>query len=138
MRFEQILREKMAKKEDSEANSSSSQSHSTSFQGGIDPAHLAFLMGQVNRSTSPIRGKYNVKPVVHVRKPHVLNEAQGLAFAFLKSIVNGLDEAFSSQELKKAFRQAALKVHPDRGGRAEDFQALNKHYAELKNLFAKP
>ncbi len=44
-----------------------------------------------------------------------------------------LDVPFYSQDLKRSYKSKALKLHPDKGGRHEDFIALNKAYQYLKN-----
>ncbi|GAA6617558.1 J domain-containing protein [Scytonema sp. NUACC26] len=44
-----------------------------------------------------------------------------------------LDFPFTLEELKRAYRTKALKVHPDRGGSHESFVALNKAYKSLRN-----
>lgn len=38
---------------------------------------------------------------------------------------------YSECELKKQYRVMAIKVHPDQGGSAEEFQALNEAYTAL-------
>ena len=136
MNFSQILQEKMSHTEPvSEAKSSSSPRESA-FAQGLDPAHLAFLMGQVGRANpvSP-RGKYQHKPVVVVRKAHVLSDLQREALTFLKRFMPSLDETMTSHELKKAFRLGALRLHPDRGGSAEAYSELRSKHACLITLF---
>ncbi len=44
----------------------------------------------------------------------------------------GLSWPYSSEELEKAFRQAAMRSHPDRGGSTEAMTALNQSRTLLK------
>ena len=48
------------------------------------------------------------------------------------SKVLGLPEKFTIAELKLAYRQAALKAHPDCGGTAEAFIDIDRAYDSLK------
>jgi molecular chaperone DnaJ len=45
----------------------------------------------------------------------------------------GVDKNASPDEIKKAFRRAAVQHHPDRGGNEEDFKELNEAYEILKD-----
>lgn len=45
--------------------------------------------------------------------------------------VLGVNENATPEEIKKAFRKASLKNHPDRGGNKEEFQKINGAYQIL-------
>ena len=45
--------------------------------------------------------------------------------------VLGVNENATQEEIKKAFRKASLKNHPDRGGNKEEFQKINGAYQIL-------
>jgi DnaJ family protein A protein 2 len=45
----------------------------------------------------------------------------------------GVEKAASQDEVKKAFRKAALQHHPDRGGNADKFKEVNKAYEVLSD-----
>ena len=45
--------------------------------------------------------------------------------------VLGVDEKATPEQIKKAFRKASLKNHPDRGGNKEAFQKINDAYQTL-------
>src|ERR1700704_3051995 len=47
--------------------------------------------------------------------------------------VLGVGKSASADEIKKAFRQAAVEHHPDRGGNEEKFKELNEAYEVLKD-----
>lgn len=44
----------------------------------------------------------------------------------------GVDQGFTSEQLKKAYRSASMKAHPDRGGTDEEMQRVNAAYEILK------
>jgi len=45
----------------------------------------------------------------------------------------GIDKSASADEIKKAFRKAAIEHHPDRGGDEAKFKELNEAYEVLKD-----
>jgi curved DNA-binding protein CbpA len=45
----------------------------------------------------------------------------------------GVNSNTSIQEIKKAYWKLSLKHHPDKGGKVEDFQAINEAYSALTN-----
>ena len=47
--------------------------------------------------------------------------------------VLGVSKDASADEIKKAFRRAAVEHHPDRGGNEENFKELNEAYEVLKD-----
>src|SRR5207253_940011 len=47
--------------------------------------------------------------------------------------VLGVNKGASADEIKKAFRQAAVKHHPDRGGDEAQFKEINEAYEVLKD-----
>src|SRR4051794_23002789 len=47
--------------------------------------------------------------------------------------VLGIGKGASADEIKKAFRQAAVKHHPDRGGDEAKFKEINEAYEVLKD-----
>lgn len=100
-----------------------------------DPAHLAYLLGQIGRyeSRTP-RGHYPAPRVRPQRKPHTFSSEQREAFEFLKMWIHDLSEGFTAAELRKAFRQAALRLHPDQGGSPEEFVSLKSHYETLQTV----
>ncbi len=125
--FKQILREKMGSEPFVNASEESLLN--------ADPSHLAFLMGQVGRKefNSP-RGQYPAPKVRPQRKAHNFSPSQQQAYEFLKSWIYDLPAGFTASELKKAFRQAAMILHPDHGGNAPQFVELKAHYETLRPL----
>ncbi|MBO9667832.1 MAG: J domain-containing protein [Bdellovibrio sp.] len=126
--FKQILREKMGETPQQQGNYSSVMDS--------DPSNLAYLMGQIGRvEFQNPRGQYPRSQVRPQRKPHALTPVQKQSFEFLKSYIHGLSEGFTESELKTAFRQAALILHPDQGGHTQHFMELRAHFAVLKEVF---
>ncbi len=129
MNFEQILRKVAAEQE-------SKQTFSNEYLG-VDPAYMAFLIGQVRKHEGTPTGKYPHKKFVRVRTPHTMSESQKVAFEFFQRHLPEFLDGFTSSELKAAFRSAALKLHPDTGGSAYEFIQLRQHHQELNKLFTK-
>lgn len=103
-----------------------------------DPAHLAYLLGQQRRMEfAGPRGHYPAAATRPQRKPHTFSEAQRESFEFLKNCIKELSEGFTANELKKAFRSAAMILHPDKGGSTDQFLALKKHYEQLRMVVVK-
>jgi hypothetical protein len=50
----------------------------------------------------------------------------------------GISQGASPQEIKRAYRERALEVHPDRGGSAEAFRNLQRAYDEALVRAARP
>lgn len=45
----------------------------------------------------------------------------------------GVDGSSTEDEIKKAYRKMAIKLHPDRGGSQEDFIRLQEAWEDYKN-----
>ena len=45
----------------------------------------------------------------------------------------GIQPEATDDEIRAAYRRAAMKHHPDRGGSSEAFQAVHDAYAALQN-----
>lgn len=104
----------------------------------VDPAHMAYLIGQLE--VFKMRGKKQHYPAPKERpqrKPHAFSPLQKQAFTFIKGWIHDLPEGFTENELKRAYRKAALVLHPDRGGSAQNFIELKAQYENLKTVFAK-
>lgn len=100
-----------------------------------DPAHLAFLLGKIEkRDFITPRGQYPAPKVRAQRKPHTFTPAQKLSYEFLRSYIYDLPEGFTTTELKRAFRQAAKTLHPDHGGSTQLFLELKGHYENLSSV----
>lgn len=126
--FKQILREKMG------ATTPFTPQNEDSILGA-DPAHLAYLLGKIERrETHAARGNYPAPRVRPQRKPHTFSNEQRLSFDFLKTLIQDLSEGFTATELKRAYRRAALQTHPDHGGSVHAFMALKEHYETLQGL----
>ena len=49
----------------------------------------------------------------------------------------GIKNTASKEDIKKAYRKASLKHHPDRGGNAEEFKKVNRAYEVLSDPMKK-
>lgn len=126
--FKQILKEKMGEQSSTQTNYSSVMDSA--------PSHLAYLMGQIDRKEFQTnRGQYPRSQVRPQRKAHNFTAAQKQAFEYLKCWVHGLCDGFTESELRKAFRQTALRTHPDHGGTAQQFMELKECYETLQSIF---
>ena len=120
----------------------------------LDPAGLAFLIGQVGRFHFKTKAQYvkppppktrsrqefdpELKQELKVRKPgpaHHFTDLQKISFEFFARSIFALELDFSADELKTSFRKLALKFHPDRGGEQKTFIALKSHYDSLRIIF---
>jgi len=71
-----------------------------------------------------------------LRPSHTLNSLQTAAFYFINAWdLTPLSPGFTAQELKDSFRRLAKRLHPDQGGRNQDFRELQSAYAQLSLLF---
>lgn len=94
------------------------------------PSAMAWLMGQIEKhEEDPVLNlrsghrAYGVRP--KPRRPHRLDARQTEAYVFLKTHATELPPGFTLRELKSAYRQAALRLHPDQGGDAALFRELH-------------
>jgi hypothetical protein len=132
--FKQILNEKI----------NSSETHPQGIPDysatnlDLDPTHLAYLIGNIRtRCTSIPRGNYPTTKARPSNPPHNLSNLQRQSFEFVKSWIHDLSESFTERELRKAFRQAALILHPDQGGNEQSFLELKKHIDVLFEVIKK-
>lgn len=78
---------------------------------------------------------YHIKiKVLAARQAHALTPEQAQAFETLKKWCVLFNENFSRLDLKRAYRLAVLKAHPDHGGSSESFQEVRKSYQILEAL----
>jgi hypothetical protein len=116
-----------------------SQEEESSPERDLSPAHLAFLLGKVDRLV--MDGSFKTSPYSKIirpkasRPPHPLTQSQSLAYQVFAKFKVQLSPTFSSKELKEGFRLLALKTHPDRGGDVRDFISIRNAYVELSSVF---
>lgn len=112
---------------------------------GLDPAHMAFLLGQVavtklaNSTVSQKFGRPPKRPAQTRARPqgpaHSLDERQKLAFAWFLDQGESLLADFNAQELKGAFRRLARRLHPDvTKGPNGPFLELQGHHRALRTV----
>lgn len=129
--FKEILEEKLT--------GARSTPRDDSFVMNNDPAHLAFLIGQIRKvENASTKGKYPAQKVLRpARKPHAFTEAQQCSYLFFRMEIADFSEGYTEAELKKAFRQLALIFHPDQGGSVQKFMQLKEHFMTLNQVLSK-
>ncbi|MBC7371281.1 MAG: DnaJ domain-containing protein [Bdellovibrionaceae bacterium] len=135
--FRQILEEKLQVQGRDRVDSAPMMD---SLFTSTDPAHLAYLLGNLGVSywqPQPQR-IYPAGPRPTPRA-HVFSPEQQLAYDFFNSssvLGKILTPAFTRRDLKKAFRQLALRLHPDMNkGAVAPFLDLKNSYELLGALF---
>jgi hypothetical protein len=132
--FKQILKNKLNQEQSFEVEAPAFAQSEKS----LDPSHLAYLIGNIGRLSTLHRGGYPPPKIRPARKPHNLSDLQRHSYEFLKKWVHDFSDAFTESELKKAFRQAAIVLHPDQGGNTVLFIELKGHLESLRVVFNKP
>jgi hypothetical protein len=140
MDFAKILEKKIRREIEQElAQAPLRTSNSTSPQTEIQSELWTHLVGQLDtrRFEAPVKGQayHRQRPAPRPRPAHQLNAEQTEAMEFFAASGQALAANFNSADLKKAFRQMALKLHPDQGGTAITFQRLLKARRSLESLF---
>lgn len=105
------------------------------FTSVEEPDVIAQLIG---RTTTLNQQNYKFSPYKKLEKPlppHRLNEDQKKAHDFFKIHGFNLSPRFSLRELKSTYKKAALKLHPDLGGKPEQFQNLKLNFETLLQVF---
>ena len=109
------------------------------FQGGQGSQHLQHTPGQRqphNTFVSPgVRGVNHSQQVIH----HSGDQgAHSKAITFFSQCLQvlGLEEevALNEEALKKAYKIASLKAHPDKGGSEQAFDQVTRAYAYLGEI----
>lgn len=144
--FAEIL-EKISSENETEAT------FSNEISGTIEPAFLSSLMGEVptlhinvrvqNHSTSPYSRSQKITPSSEFKlksqgmTSEQFNAYEKLLYAMELPILAAhrlFPEGFTSLQLKKAYKLAALKNHPDSGGCHESFLEIRKCYDILEGF----
>ncbi len=142
--FHQILREKIHRVEDTKC------SRRSSIMESPDPLHLAFLMGQVEKTFIPHPPKSHsylqptnlstqakassVELPLPPLPPRNFNFQQKEAWLWFWKRGAPLNERFTRHELQKQFRKLAQVLHPDKNTHpkaSESFIQLREHYRNL-------
>jgi hypothetical protein len=129
-----------------QAAGSPSNDYTSGWESTLDAYGMSRIMAQTPRFEfkNPLSA-YKRSPSNHSKtSPHVFiessrpkhsfDETQAYAFYLIRQLVPQLPENFSFNQLKSAYRRAALKTHPDRGGASETFQQVKKSYHILTDL----
>lgn len=100
-----------------------------------DPAHLAYLMSQVQKlGTTPKRATTAYPRAIPRPLPaYILTPIEQKAAAYFQQWNEILNPRFTKSELKAAFRRLAKKLHPDLSLRAKELSG--EEFMELKKAF---
>lgn len=137
--FQQILEERLQARRPQSQSGQGIEQETETHLFDQDPAHLAFLMGSIGPSFFRPQANriYPARPKPPP-PPHSLTEGQQKAYNFFILQGAALNPAFTSRELKKAFRALALKLHPDtnKGATVGPFLDLKNNYETLSEIFS--
>lgn len=134
--FQEILQEKV---ELSAKNTHSAHSHFA------EPAYLSYLIGKIRPFDKTVKVQPKEyfsfqprpQPIAKTRTKHSFRPEQEQARQFFIRWGHPLYEDFTTNELKKAYRHLALRLHPDRGTQdAQAFLDLKFNYDLLKSVFS--
>ncbi len=105
--------------------------HNIEWSSDIEPMHLSYLLGTLDiDSTPPVLGLKN--PYLKYKKTivipdHKLAHSEQSAFELINFYLPQpapLTKNFNMTQLKRAYKKAALRAHPDCGGTHERFLQL--------------
>jgi hypothetical protein len=112
--------------------------YTAGWSSDIDPMHLSYLLGSLDIETiptvNPLKNPYLKYKKIIQRPNHILTSLQKKALELINSQLtsnDSLPENFNLQQLKRSYKKAALKSHPDCGGSHESFLALKSDYEML-------
>ena len=132
--FAQALENQIRRELESECN----EGPESTWNGESDYVFLGYLLGQTPQS--PRTHSYQKSPYVRFHKPppprpaHKMTPDQLESWTYLKSFDSQLGNNFSNQDLKRAYRMALLRTHPDQGGSNDKFWKVQEAYTALKTL----
>jgi hypothetical protein len=137
--FAQILEKKIRK--EIEKDFISPSENTSSPETKIQSELWTHLVGQLNtiHFSTDRKGQiyHRNRPAPRPRPDHQMTTEQEQAYQFFVNQRVVLAKNFSQSDLKKAFRILALKLHPDQGGNAFQFQSLIAAKKTLESLFHK-
>ena len=132
----EILRELAVETRSSEGKGEPSPHFTLGADGMVG---FSWLLGTTELAAGPsaetrARSAYGVKKRTPPPRPaHALSPDQRIAYDRIAALT-GLPDNFSKAELKKAWRTAALRTHPDQGGTAEQFRLALEAYKLLSEM----
>jgi len=98
----------------------------------------ATLAQQITNQPNPIQMQIvQKKPQDHYQrlaKPKSKDKALSFFTACLKVLAIEEEVALTEESLKKAYKKAAIRVHPDKGGSKDAFDAVTRAYAYLQDI----
>lgn len=135
--FAQVLEQKLRRKIEQELRLSQTTKPSPASE--IPSPMWTNLIGHMapQRFENQSRGQvyHRNRPAPKPRPAHKLTAEQMQSFHFFKCHHSELADNFSKADLKSAFRKLALKLHPDQGGKADQFLSLKLAFENLSSVF---
>ncbi len=88
----------------------------------------------VNYGNQSVSGRGPQDPYSMLQKPRRSEKALSFFHACLKVLAIEEEVALTEDSLKKAYKKAAIRVHPDKGGTEAEFDAVTRAYAYLTEI----
>lgn len=138
LNFSEILEEQIEKSIENTSD------FSAGWSSVLDPMHLSYLLGSLDieaiSTVSKAKNPYLKYKKIIIIKDHSLSVAEQKAFDFINLYLNTdaiLTKNFNLPQLKRSYKRAALRAHPDLGGSHDQFLQLKSSY-EMLLSFLKP
>lgn len=106
-------------------------------QQGVHPGYLPGEVPVQNQTTT-LAQRVETTSIVNTYQRVAKQNSQEKALTYFQMCLQvlGLEEevALTDEELKKAYKKAAFKAHPDKGGSEQHFEAVTRAYAYLTEI----
>jgi hypothetical protein len=108
------------------------------WSSSLDPKHLSYLMGKadlrLNLPAKPTKNPYSKYKKLIIKPDHPMTPLELSAFEFINFQLDShqqIAKNFTVLELKRGYKKAALRLHPDCGGSHSSFLELKSGFELL-------
>lgn len=135
--FAEVLEQKLRRKIEQELREekSAETSHTTETPSPMWTNLIGHLQPQHFQMQSKGQIYHRNRPAPKPRPAHTLTAEQSQSLHFFQCHNSDLADNFTKADLKSAFRKLALKLHPDQGGRSDQFLSLKLAFENLSTVF---